>query len=168
MLVKPHVLLSTKKCSLESWLWLEMMQGEKGKRKSWGNSKTEKERGKGTESPEGRDGCPDTFCRAEESVSQMRSCSRVTAHSRFLSSFHPFPHLFPLRLIGRDWMWPADAKHAQCPAQGQRVKTCNTPIQRQKAQQRLEQNRWSCAVMAAVTLLCHYYYNLAHLRKDSK
>lgn len=55
-----------------------------------------------------------------------------------------------------------------CPAQGQRVKTCNTPIQRQKAQQRLEQNRWSCAVMAAVTLLCHYYYNLAHLRKDSK
>lgn len=120
------------------------------------------------ESPEGRDGCPDTFWRAEESVSQMQSCSRMTAHSRFLSSFHPHPHLFLLLLIGRDWMWPADAKHAQCPAQGQRVETCNTPILRQKLQQRHEQNQCSGAVMAAITLLCCYYYNLAHLRRSSK
>lgn len=68
------------------------------------------------ESPEGHSGSSDTFCRAEGSISQMLLCSGPTAHSRFLSSFHPHPHLFLLPLIRSDWIWPADAKHSQCPA----------------------------------------------------
>lgn len=77
------------------------------------------------ESPEGQGGRPDALCRAKASVIQIWSCSGATAHSRFLSSFHPHPHLFLLLLIGSDWIWPTDAKHTQHPAQGLRAETCN-------------------------------------------
>ena len=90
------------------------------------------------------------------------SCSRVMARSRFLSSFHPHPHLSLLLLIGSDWIRPADAKHTQCPAQGLRAEACNTPILWQKVQQKTG--------TAAITLPYHYYYyngtNLTYVNKD--
>lgn len=76
------------------------------------------------ESPEGQDDHPDTFWRAEAIVSQTQSWSGVMAYSRFLSSFHPHPHLLLLPLIGSDWIWPSDAKHAQRPARGLMAETC--------------------------------------------
>lgn len=124
----------------------------KGNGSSERKSNTERK----TESPEGRGGRPDTLWRAKESVSQILSCSRATAHSRFLSSFHPHPHLFLLLLIGSDWIWPADAKHAQCPAQGARSGDMqHTNPLRDTATK--DSNRIG-VIMAAITLRCHHYY----------
>lgn len=63
---------------------------------------------------------------AKAAISHSRSWSGVKAHSRFLSSFHPHPHLLLLPLIGSDWIWPSDAKHAQRPAWGPMAETCKT------------------------------------------